>query len=249
VFTKALTIVVSAALTAVFLAPAPASAASPHLTGRAAMRDCTSLDLTGCRPTGSWAAGTKVTMICWFDDSVATGRYKSNRWVYVVAGTRKGFAHSSWIAGRVATPYCGNNKGVMASRWAAMHIGSAAPDDSEAVWLGIGNGMWSGWPAAFAWGAYKLGARRTPKFNRKASARLDAYTTAGLGRAWTGAEPNIGSMVFWPNVGLPDGHTAIYVGNGYVVSTRGNGDPAAEVARVKTGTWGTPTGWVAAFDV
>jgi hypothetical protein len=56
-------------------------------------------------------------------------------------------------------------------------------------------------------------------------------------------------MVFWPGVALPDGHTAIYVGNGNVVSTRGNGDPQATVARVPVTTFGTPAGWVAAYDV
>jgi hypothetical protein len=246
---KLLSVTISAALAISIVFPLPAEAAAPRLTGRAAMRDCTSIDLTGCRPVGSWAPGTQVTMICWFDDSVATGRYRSNRWIYIVAGTRKGFAHVSWIANRKTVPYCGANKGVMASRWAAMHVGSASPDANEAAWLSITNDRWSGWPAAFTWGAYKLGARRSPKYNRKATARFDAYTAAGLGKVWTGAEPNIGSMVFWPDVAPPDGHTAIYVGNGNVVSTRGNGDPQATVARVPVTTFGTPAGWVAAYDV
>ena len=73
-------------------------------------------------------------------------------------------------------------------------------------------------------------------------------------QAWTGGELNIGALVFWPNAAYPFGHVAIYVGNGYVMSTQGTGASGTQmlpVARLQLpiSYLGTPSGWVSTWDV
>lgn len=247
--TRLMVMATAVAVLALGWSPNLAQAAGPYLTGSAAMRDCVNISLSGCQPVGSWSAGTPVSMTCWIDDSWATGAYSSNRWFYVVNGTKKSFVHSSWVASQTSVPHCSTHAGVMASRWGSMHRDQTRPSAYEASVLGISNGMWSGWCAAFTYGSYKLGAGRTPKYPFNAAPRYWAYKNAGLMRQWTGGDINVGSMLFWPNLAAPYGHTAIYAGNGHVISTIGNGDPTKPVLRVPVSYFGAPAGWVAYWDV
>lgn len=247
---RTLVLLSAAVIVAVGLSPGTARAASPEVVSSGAwVRMCTKTTLEGCGKVGTWTQGGTVSMKCWIDDSWATGRYSSNRWFYVTQGSKKGFVHSSHVENQVTVPNCSTHAGISASRWAAMQVGETRPSSTEAQGLGINDGMWSGWCAAFATGAYKYGVGRSPRFTGSARERYVKYSQAGLVRPWTGAEPLVGSMVFWPNVAQPFGHVAIAVGNGHVVSTQGLSDPTKKVARLPVTTWGTPAGWVAPADV
>lgn len=226
-----------------------AQAASPRVSSDGWLRNCTDVDNAGCQHAGTWHAGTYVDMVCWIDDSWATGEYSSNRWFYVAAAPKKGFIHSSKVTDQVSVPNCGTHGGVSSSRWAAMHIGQTRPSQAEASGLGINDNMWSGWCAAFVTGAYRYGFDVNPTFLGNARPRYYSYLNAGLMQPWSAADPFVGSLVFWPNVSSPYGHVAIYVGNGQVVSTQGMSDPSKPVARLSVTTWGTPAGWVKPTDV
>lgn len=130
-----------------------------------------------------------------------------------------------------------------------MHIGQTRPSPAEASGLGINDNMWSGWCAAFVTGAYRYGFGVNPIYSGDARTRYYSYLNAGRMQPWNGADPLVGSLIFWPNVAYPFGHVAIYVGNGQVVSTQGIGDPSKPVARLPVNTWGTPAGWVKPVDV
>lgn len=222
-----------------------ASAATPTLQGAANLRDCVAIDRPGCGPTAVLPAGTPVTMVCWLDGSWSTGAYATDRWLYLSGGGRTGFVHASWVVDQVATPACGEDRGVSAVRWAAEQVGETAPAADVAAGLGIDDGRWSGWCAGFTYGAYRYGAGATPRVADNAAPRFRAYRAAGVVVPWTGpADVPVGAMVFWPSVAAPYGHTALYAGNGAYLSTTGFGDRTAPIARVAVGTWGTPAGWV-----
>lgn len=243
-------IVLGATLAATALLPlaAPAaSAASPRLQGNAAVRPCIDLANPGCAPVGApLAKGTGVSMVCWQDGSNDTGAYRTNRWFWVTAGARSGFVHASWVVDQAKVGACTQNRGVSVARWAGEHIGRTKPTAAEAAATKINDGQWSGWCAAFTFSAYKFGAGVTPRFAGNAAPRYESYRAAGLVTGWNGAaNVPVGAMVFWPNISRPYGHTAIYVGDGMVISTQGDGKTVQPVYRVSVTTWGAPAGWVA----
>ncbi|SDH48541.1 hypothetical protein [Pseudonocardia oroxyli] len=241
------TIVALAALVVAVPVTSAAAAPGPSLQGAANLRDCVNTGLLGCQPTGQLPARAPVTMICWIDGSTATGKYTSQRWFFVAGGGRTGFVHSSWVIDQWRqSPPCGADRGVSAVRWAAEHVGQTRPSGAEAAGLGVNDGMWSGWCAAFTYGSYLFGSGSTPRIAGNAAPRFYAYQRAGLVTGWTdAANVPVGAMLFWPTVAAPYGHTAIYAGNGYALSTQGLNDPSRPIARVPVGTWGTPAGWVA----
>lgn len=242
-------LVLGAALAATTLLPvtaAPASAASPRLQGDAGVRPCIDLENAGCAPVATVPRGTSVTMECWQDGSWETGAYATNRWFFVSAGGRRGFVHASWVIDQAKVGSCKENRGIGAARWAGEHIGRTKPTPAEAGRIGIDDGRWSGWCAGFTYGAYLWGDGVTPRFAGNAAPRYEAYRQAGLVSGWSGAgNVPVGAMVFWPDVAAPYGHTALYVGDGMVISTQGLSDPSRPVGRVPVDTWGTPAGWVA----
>lgn len=221
----------------------PAQAAGSMLTGAASLRDCTKTALPGCAPRYKIAAGTTVKMHCWIDDSKATGAYSSDRWFYVTtAADRKGFVHSSWVADQTVTPKCRTHRGIATSRWASEHVGVATTTAAERAAIPTTTRQWSGFCATFTRAAYKLGAKYEPLYRKDARPRYLSYLAAG--RVSTTGTPSVGAQIFYPNISLPFGHVAIYVGNGMVASTMGDGQAALTNARVPVGYFGAPAGWV-----
>lgn len=49
---------------------------------------------------------TGVSMRCWTDSYWWYGNYNSPRWFYVIAGSRGGWVHSSFVWNQVWTPHC-----------------------------------------------------------------------------------------------------------------------------------------------
>ena len=232
-------------------APTPAGAAGPTIVGTAPYRDCTRTTLAGCATRGSIPNGAAVKMHCWIDDSTVTERYASNRWFYVAYGATRGFVHSSRVVNQVTVGNCASHRGIAPSRWAAMKVGSVSPTTTEA--RGTGARYWSSWCYLFAADAHIYGYNNTPLTGYgTAKATFAEYKRRGL--VSTNMDPNaiaIGSIVFW-TFGTA-GHAAIYVGNGYVVSTQGSSESQhLPVARLPLGTWnrsGSPAGWVTPASV
>ena len=69
-----------AATAGAIVAPSAASAATPTITQAASVRSCTNLTSINCAPFTTVASGNQLTMVCWRDESWATGDYSSNRW-------------------------------------------------------------------------------------------------------------------------------------------------------------------------
>jgi cell wall-associated NlpC family hydrolase len=61
-------------------------------------------------------------------------------------------------------------------------------------------------------------------------------------------EPMVGTQVFWPNL-TSSGHVALYVGNGYVITTQGNQGDGKPIASVPLSAYGAAAGWVATSDL
>jgi hypothetical protein len=227
----------------------PPPSGSSVMQSQGGRYDCTNMTLPGCAARGTITAGTPLTMHCWIDDSVATGAYQSARWFYVStsAGVR-GFVHSSRVGRQVSVPHCSQHRGISAARWASMKIGSLRPTTAE---KGANPSMdrWSGWCYVFAFDAYKFSTGALPK-SGLGSAKNTFYAYRNEGKVRTDVNHNginIGSMVFW-TFGK-DGHAAIYVGQGNVVTTQGYSNDLKPIAVVPMSSFGTPDGWVAPSNI
>lgn len=129
-----------------------------------------------------------------------------------------------------------------------MQVGETAPSQTEATALGIYDGMWSGWCQAFAGGAYVLTGYSRLGGYPSAAATYKEYQRRGLVQTNISASAMyIGSLIYYsPTLANGSGHVGVYVGNGYVISTQGNGDPNAAVARhpLTHAKYGNPVGWI-----
>lgn len=191
-------------------------------------------------------------MHCWADGRTETGRYRTNRWFYAttVRGDR-GYINASWVRDQTRVGRCREHIGIRAATWAAEQHGRTVPLRSEAALIGNNEGRWQGWCKGFATVAHA-------RFGRDV-VRGDAIQTwrtlRGAGKGQTNVHEdaiNIGAIVFW-DLGDRRAHAAIYVGNGYVMSTQGRytgaTGPGQAIARLPLDHWGTPVGWVRPRDV
>lgn len=235
----------------------PALAAAPShspsgdrhgvLAGAGKVRLCTKTTKLGCHARGLWQHKAHVKVVCEKGGSSAVGRYRSNRWYYIENGGRRAFIHSSWVRREGDVPSCRDNPDALALQWAAKRVGEVDAKASERG-LGINNGQWSGWCGVLTDAAYEIGAHQDPQFSDNARTRYFLYRGAGRMRPWNPWKAEIGAMVFWPNTSA-FGHTAIYAGRGYVISTMGSTAFRRPVSIARVPTWGRPAGWVAPDDV
>lgn len=231
---------------ALIVKPAPAAAASPRMAAAGTLRDCVE-DINVCGWHTRIAAGTTLKMSCWEDGRTATGRYSSNRWFYVTTPSKqRGFVHSSWVENQTTVGRCSSHVGVRAAAWAAEQRGRRSPRPSEAAQVGIDDGRWQGWCKGFAAMSHEAFGRNV--VGGDAWDTWQHFRSAGVAR--TSVDPDkiaIGSLVFY-DVARPYGHVAVYVGNGYVMSTQGSYGTTTgrglPIARLSLTHWGEPVGWV-----
>lgn len=200
-----------------------ASAASSKVVGKTSFRDCTTLSRAGCKPArGAIASGSAVRMVCWVDDSWSTERYRSNRWFYVVGpNAKRGFVHSSRIVNQVGVGHCNHSRYIAPARWAAMHVGDLKPRNVKEK-LSNSFTYWSGWCQVFAQAAHTYGYNNSPYYGY-GSAKTTFYAYKRHGKVSTNFDHNrmpIGALVYWTTGDY--GHVAVYVGNGFVIGTRGS---------------------------
>jgi hypothetical protein len=194
----------------------PVTHAAPSLSGLANLRWCTNFALAQrfCLTSLITAlpAGTEVTMVCWRDDSPATGAYKSARWFYIKSGNLEGFVHSSWVKNQAVVPNCSTFPWIGAADWAIAQLGNVSPTDQQRLAADPAMTVWTDWCWGFSWDAWNFGAGK--KLNRGT-----ALAVAGTYNLIKSTPPR-GAVVFWK---LPagSGHAAVSLGNGELVGTIG----------------------------
>lgn len=183
---------------------------------------CTNTGNPGCRPSGmpSTVANGSVTMKCWKDGSAATGEYPTNRWFWVNASWGEGYVTASVVHNQTSVPACNINRRFVAAEAAVARYGQVWASSSDTAtfageWAPGPAGEWAGdCPKIPAIGWLAAGVR-VPRQDA-----LKNYSTwRNQGRIQGGVPPR-GAIVFY-NIALPQGHTAISLGNGYVATTRG----------------------------
>ena len=235
-----------AATAGALVAPSAASAATPTITQAASVRSCTNLGNINCQSFTTVAAGTQLTMVCWRDESWATGAYSSNRWFLVRRNYDglEGFVHSSLVRSQTATPNCSAVPRVMAGLHALNRVGQVTANSADAAlfrdWAPGPYGEWSGdckKLASTAW--YRATGALLASGNAKPS--FDYYWARRSEKG--GGYPRYGSLVGF-NTYLPYGHIAVAVGGNRIASTRGvDGQRLANAIQTTT-SYPSYAGWV-----
>lgn len=229
-------------------APSQASAAPPasgtYVSTAAAMRLCTNTGNAGCRPAGmpSVARHAKVKMVCWQDGSTATGEYKTNRWFWVDAPTGSGYVHASYVKRQTSVPACSTKRAWVAAEQAVARYGqvmASAADQamfSNTAWNPGPKGEWAGDCPKLPYVGWRKAGITVPASH----ARNNYNTWRNQGKIRQGVPPR-GAIVFWDVTSY--GHTAVSLGNGYVVTTRGMDFDRLPNAVVKYNSYSRYLGW------
>lgn len=186
------------------------------------IRPCVDTSNSVCSPVGTTSSAGVVTQRCWRDGSWATGNYSSNRWFLVyLADGREGFVHSSFVQNQVSSPNCSSLAYVRAADKALSFVGQVyAPGDianKYSDWAPGPYGEWSGDCIKLVHAAYVYGAG-IPYETGNAIDVYYKYKNRGLIH---GGLPRYGAGVFYTINGVPQGHTAVYVGGRTIVTTQG----------------------------
>jgi cell wall-associated NlpC family hydrolase len=182
-----------------FVAAAPASAST--ISATTPVRACTNLKDTSCAGWTTLPAGATVTMRCWFDQAPAYAG--TVRWFWVTGNGVQGFVSANRVSNQwKKAPGCASDRKIQAVRWAGsrlkenVYVGRCQAFVHDA-WLFAGREIGGADTAYHYW-------QKNPK---------------GYARAYDG-KPPVGALVYWkPTPGFPEGHVAISIGSGRVVST------------------------------
>ena len=163
-------------------------------------------------------------MLCWQDGSTATGDYTTNRWFWVSGSFGEGFVTASVVRNQTNVPACATMKRFVAADAAVARNGQQQASASDTAtfisgtnneWKPGPNGEWAGdCPKLPAIGWLAAGVT-IPRKN----AIKNYATWKGQGKIQSGVPPR-GAVVFY-DIAKPLGHTAISLGNGYIVTTQG----------------------------
>ncbi len=203
--------------------PSTAAAAGPYLTQDANVRSCTNTAHANCAPYARISARTPVSMVCWRDESWATGAYSSNRWFLVrrASDGLEGFVHSSVVGSRTSTPNCGSVPRVKAGLEAIGRIGQVFANSSDvALFTDWAPGPYDEWSGDckklvnVAW--YRATGTKLVSGNAKPT--FDYYWARRSYKG--GGNLAYGSLVGF-NVYAPYGHIAVAVGGNRIATTRG----------------------------
>lgn len=235
--------------------PVPKPATGTYVSRASQLLLCaTGTGSQGCRggatnmPT--IGAGTPVQMVCWLDGDQAIGEYRTNRWFWVrTSSGQEGYLSASVVRNQTSVPWC-TSKGFKAAEAALKTYGQIWADQevrdmftaAGISWKPGPAGEWSGDCPKAPYLGWKKGAGVSIKAD-DAIKNYYAYKAAGMVRS--GAAPR-GAVVFWDKTPRNVyGHTAISLGNGYVLTTQGMdwGNRPNTVTRL-VDVSGTYLGWV-----
>ena len=185
----------------------PTSHPGPYLAGATFLRWCTNLSKVFCvSPFTTLTTNTDLKMACWRDDSLMTGLYSSPRWFYVRTPTgSEGFVHSSYVRQQANVPNCSTFPWLKATDWALDRVGQS---------------IYAGQCLGFIAAAYKTAGRPIPGPYGASVSAASWWAAQSAAHKHASGTPPRGALVFWgARKGYPDGHVALSLGNGYVVSS------------------------------
>jgi cell wall-associated NlpC family hydrolase len=184
---------------AVICLAAAAPAEASLINTATPVRACTNVADTGCYGWTSLPKGATVTMRCWFDQSKYAGTV---RWFWVSGNGVQGFVSANHVSKQSTTPWCGNDRKVQAVRWAGTKLKE---------------NVYRGWCQAFVHDAWSFAGRDIGRADTAYKYWLANPRRYPRG---TGTQPPVGALVYWrPAAGYPEGHVAISIGSGRVIST------------------------------
>ncbi len=222
---------------------AASQAREATVTGGVNLRPCVDLGRSVCSPVGTTGSTASATMRCWRDGSTATGAYTSNRWfLMLLADSREGFVHSSYVRNQNGVPNCNTLPYVRAADYALGLVGQVYAASSLASrytdWAPGPYAEWSGDCAKLTHASWVYGAGASYA-NGNAIVQYRYYRDRGM---IYGGLPRFGEPVFY-NIAAPYGHTAIYVGGTTIVSTQGMDGSRLPVVRRDINSFGNYLGW------
>jgi hypothetical protein len=187
-----------------------------------------------------------LSMICWQDGSHFTGPYTTNRWFWIKSQSGKvGFISASVVpvSRQSKVPACSTNKSIVAVETAVERYGQTMASSSDRAlfasseWSPGPVGEWSGDCVKLAYVAWHAAGVTIRKNNA-----LTNYNYYKSKRLVKGGTPAVGALV-WFNIDKPDGHEAVYVGDGLAASTQGvDGNHKPNVVKAYS-SWGSYLGW------
>jgi hypothetical protein len=223
------------------IGPGVASAEAFHTsvaTATTPLRTCTDMRQGSCKGWTSIAKGNKVTMICWRKQQPVRTETNDNFgtdmffWVKAKTGaneggvTVQGYVSANHIGNQWrSSPYCDNMPRFRAARWAGEKYGERSYDGEcqtfvhDAYLKGVGTEIGSPVGNAFGfWNRYLsdgsvnlpananyVGVKRAKRFDSSDASTWDAP---------------VGALVYWRPVSANgDGHVAMSIGAGWVIST------------------------------
>jgi hypothetical protein len=187
--------------------PPPPAPAGPYVSASASRLWCTDLTNSFCSsPIAQVPRNTSVTMVCWRDGSSFTGIYTSPRWFYVrTPSGGEGFVHSSYVQHQIVVPNCSALPWMKATDWALAL-------DGQAKYAGLCLG--------FMADAYRAAGKPIPGPYGADVSAASWWAAQGAANKHTSGTPPRGALVFWgARKGYPDGHVALSLGNGWVISS------------------------------
>jgi hypothetical protein len=160
-------------------------------------------------------------MVCWKDAAPFAGRYSSQRWFWLDTPAGSGYVHSSYVEHQTVVPACWTKPAWVAADEALARAGQREASDADRAlfaakeWKPGPVGEWAGDCPKLPYLGWSKAGVTIPKRH----AILNYRTWAAAGRIAQGV-PARGAVAFWKLT--KDGHTALAVGNGFVVTTRGS---------------------------
>jgi hypothetical protein len=200
-------------------------AAASTITTSTPVRACTNLADASCAAWTTLPAGSTVTMRCWRDQSSYAGTV---RWFWVDGPGRQGFVSANHVRSQTSVPHCNTKPSVQAVRWAGTKLKE---------------NIYQYRCLAFVHDAWKYAGREIG--SRATAQAFWNSPPSGTRVATSSTAAPVGALVFWRSG--TDGHVAISIGDGYVISTLERTFTAVHVFKIadrNAARPGTYLGWI-----
>ena len=205
------------------------------------LRLCIDLRDASCAGYKNLGSGTTVLMRCWWDGQNSAGATTRFFWVDTVGNNNgQGFVTANLVSSQwSAAPWCGNDAKIKAIQWG----GRKFKDDYRSGWCltYARETYWNG--AGIERGAHTSARTYWVNYPNVWSNSGKPVALGSKVATRTNYFPPLGAFAFWDNA--PDGHVALSIGDGIVLSTArpGAGETRVHVYRVNAATSGY-AGWV-----
>lgn len=195
------------------------SAASPALISASPLYVCAGVASPCNESMGTMSAGS-VSMTCWEQVSEPTGNHM---WFYVTRGAQEGWVRAGWVKDQATVTNCitSGHAPVWAAAWAIAQVSKV---------IDVNNCL------GFVDQAYENTSKQNlASWANDNTTAVDAWNHAGKTKQHGSSDPRWktpprGAWVFWGSrPGSSDGHVALSLGNGWLVSTYEGTTPGTAV--------------------